>query len=156
GEDRFASGVIVLTPMELEVTTSDTGRIRIAVRDARTRRGVPGARVKVVGSQDAMVQLGETDLRGGFVAEPVAGRLTCIARSGANRYAIHRSPPVDDLAESRQSRRGRETAGAESKSDDDLDALSRQGRERQIQRLQKRGDGGMSGGLGGMMGGGFR
>ena len=59
GDDRFASGLVVLTPMELEVTPSpETGRMRIAVRNARTRRGVPGAQVKVIGSRTPAVQAG--------------------------------------------------------------------------------------------------
>jgi hypothetical protein len=161
GDDRFASGLVVLSPMELEVTpTPDTGRIRVAVRDARTRRGVPGARVKVIGSQSPDVQLGETDLRGVFVADAVDGRLTVVARSGAARYAIYRSPPEDDRSGAPPSARGRNRAAeaveADAASGEDLRALSRQGRDRQIQRLQKRGAGGMMGGMGGMMGGGFR
>ena len=161
GDDRFASGLVVLSPMspmDLEVTTSETGRVRIAVRDARTRRGVPGATVKVIGSRDTLVQLGETDLRGVFVAVPVHGRLTVVARSGAARYAIYRSPAEDDRADGPQVLRGRETETVEanSASGDDLRALGRQGRERQIEHLQKRGAGGMMGGMGGMVGGGFR
>jgi TolA-binding protein len=167
GDDRFASGLVVvspmspMSPMELEVTTSETGRIRIAARDARTRRGVPGATVKVIGARDTAAQLGETDLRGVFVADPVDGRLTVVARSGAARYAIYRSPPEDDRDRAPSSAPGRgrrpEAAGSDPASGDDLRVLDRQGRERQIQRLEKRGAGGMGGaGMGGMTGGGMR
>ncbi len=147
GDDRFASGLVVLTPMELEVTPSpESGRIRIAVRDARTRRGVPGAQVKVIGSRTPAVQSGETDLRGVFVADAIEGRLTVVARSGPAKFAIHRSPAEDDRAA--PARRAPSRAPGADDSDGDLRTLSRQGRERQIQRLEKRGMGGMGGGMG--------
>src|SRR5262249_59184094 len=112
---------------------------------------------KVIGSRDAVAQLGETDLRGVFVADPVDGRLTVVARSGAARYAIHRSPADDDRADGPHAARGRgKAAASDSGSGEDLRALGREGRERQIRRLQQRGAGGMMGGMGGMMGGGVR
>ena len=159
GDDRFASGLVVLTPMELEVTPSpESGRMRIAVRNARTRRGVPGAQVKIIGSRTPAVQLGQTDLRGVFVADAVNGRITVVARSGSAQYAIYRSPAEDDRDRDRtaQAAEGRPRVPGADDSDDDLRALSRQGRERQIRRLEKRGAGGMGGMGGGMMGGGFR
>ena len=131
------------------------------MRDARTRRGVAGAQVKVIGSRSPAVQLGETDLRGVFVADAVDGRITVVARPGAAQYAIYRSPAEDDRDRDRaaQAAEGRARVPEAGDSDDDLRALSRQGRERQIRRLEKRGAGGMGGmgGMGGgMMGGGFR
>jgi hypothetical protein len=155
GDDRFASGLVVLTPLEVQVAPSpESGRIRIAVRDVRTGRGVPGAQVKVVGSRSPAVQLGETDLRGVFVADAVDGRITVVARSGPARYAIYRSPAEDDRAA--PAARGRTREPEADDSGDDLRTLSRQGRERQLRRLERRGAGGMMGGMGGMMGGGFR
>ncbi len=159
GDDRFASGLVVLTPMELEVTPSpESGRMRIAVRNARTRRGVPGAQVKVIGSRTPAVQLGQTDLRGVFVADAVDGRITVVARQGTAEYAIYRSPADDDRDRATRAAEGRARVPGADDSDGDLRTLSRQGRERQIRRLENRGvGGGAIGGMGGgMMGGGFR
>jgi alpha-2-macroglobulin len=131
----------------------ESGRVRIALRDARTGRGVPGAQVKVIGSRSPAAQVGETDLRGVFIADAVDGRLTVVARSGTARYAIYRSPAEDHHERKPASARGRARvpvpSDSDSRSGDDLRTFRRQGRERQSQRLQRRG------GMGGT-GGGFR
>ena len=152
GDNLFASGLVVVTPLEIELNPSaETGRLRVNLRDARTHRGVAGAQVKVIGSRSRVVQAGETDLRGVFVAPEVDGRITVVVRQGNAQYAVYRSPAETDPTA--KSPRGRRRM-AES-SDDDPENLNRRLRERQLQQLEGRGQGGM-GGMGGMMGGGFR
>ena len=62
-------------------------RIRIAVATPAPAAAWP-VQVKVIGSRSPGVQLGETDLRGVFVADAADGRITVVARRGAAGYAI--------------------------------------------------------------------
>ncbi|MHB1558945.1 MAG: alpha-2-macroglobulin family protein, partial [Isosphaeraceae bacterium] len=154
GDDQFASGLAVLTPLELEVTrTTEGGRIRVAVREAATGRGVPGAQVKVLGAQGPLARQGETDLRGVFVAEAVDGRITVVARSGAGRYALYRSLAEEDEDRNPAANRAASEPARRGEADDALRPSARKEVERRFQRMEKRG--GMGGMGGGMMGGGF-
>ena len=60
------------------------------VRDARTKELVPKVQVKVIGTNNPTFFSGQTDLRGVFVAEGVAGQVTAVARKGAGQYAFYR------------------------------------------------------------------
>jgi len=91
GDDLYASGVALVTPLEVEVREEPTGgRVRVTVRDARTRDFVPGVQVKVSGTGNRRFFGGETDLRGVFVAEGVVGQVTAVARRGEGQYAFYR------------------------------------------------------------------
>ncbi len=91
GDDRYASGILLVSPLELQVLEeADSGRVRVTVRDARTKALVPKVQVKVIGSGNGSFFSGETDLRGVFVAEGVRGQVTAVARKGSNQYAFHR------------------------------------------------------------------
>ena len=81
----------MVTPLELQVLEEpESGRVRVTVRDARTKAFVPKVQVKVIGSNNPAFFSGETDLRGVYVAEGVNGQVTAVARKGANEYAFHR------------------------------------------------------------------
>ena len=95
GDDRYVSGVVLVSPLELEVLEeADAGRVRVTVRDARTKAPVPNALIKAIGSQNGAFVSGRSDLRGVFVAEGLRGLVTVVARQGTNRYAFHRGKSV--------------------------------------------------------------
>ena len=92
GEDRFASGLVVVTPLEIAVNPSETGRLRVAVRDARTRRGVPGAQVKVIGARASRCRSARRT--SAACSSPMGSQgASRSSREGDHRSAIHRAPP---------------------------------------------------------------
>lgn len=91
GGNVFASGLILITPLEIEVQEGAvSGRVRVVVRDALSGKYRPKVHVKAVGSADGRFISGETDFRGIFTADGLHGAATVIARDGINRYAFHR------------------------------------------------------------------
>ncbi len=103
GENLHASGIVLVSPLELEVLEEDVqikvgpnsvqdtpGRVRITVRDARSGDLLPKVDVKVIGSVDSRFISGQTDLRGVFVCEGASGAITAVARRGTNEYAFYR------------------------------------------------------------------
>jgi uncharacterized protein YfaS (alpha-2-macroglobulin family)/TolA-binding protein len=93
GENLHASGVVLVSPLSLEVHEDlKTGQVRATVRDMVAGRCASGAHVKVIGGSPAEIVSGETDLRGVFVAEAVRGPATVIALVEPSRYAMHRGP----------------------------------------------------------------
>ncbi len=89
GDNLHASGIVLVSPLEIEVLEEDLqmmigpgavkgtpGRVRVTVRDARTREFLAKVEVKVIGSADPQFTSGETDLRGVFVAEGPNGVIT--------------------------------------------------------------------------------
>ncbi len=100
GENLYASGIVLVTPLELEVLEEpDAGRVRVRVIDSATRAFVPKAQVKVLGSDNPTFLSGVTDLRGVYVAENVQGIASAVARLDTTKYAFYRgtstsvSPP---------------------------------------------------------------
>ncbi len=84
GENLYASGIVLVTPLEMEVLEEPAGgRVRVTVRDARTKEFLPKVQVKVIGSDDASVHLGR---------DGPAGR---VCRRGSAR-AGHRGRPQGD------------------------------------------------------------
>src|SRR5208282_106363 len=91
---------VLVTPLEMEVleeppiTTSGAvaypGRVRVTVRDARTKEFLSKVQVKVIGNGNPNFISGETDLRGVFVAEGVRGLVTAVSRKGDAQYAFYR------------------------------------------------------------------
>jgi hypothetical protein len=91
GDELYASGVVLVSPLELEVREEPVaGRVRVTVRDARTQDFVPRVQVKLIGTGNRQFLGGETDLRGVYVAEGVVGQVTAVARRGVGQYAFYR------------------------------------------------------------------
>ncbi len=91
GENLYASGIILVSPLEIEAREdAAAGRVRITLRDARTKDLLPKVEVKVIGSANPQFISGTTDLRGVFVAEGVFGVVTAVARKGDLEYAFYR------------------------------------------------------------------
>ena len=91
GENLYASGIVLVSPLEIETLEDPAaGRVRITLRDARTKNLLPKVLVKVIGSENPTFISGATDLRGVFVAEGVRGMVTAVARKGDLEYAFYR------------------------------------------------------------------
>jgi uncharacterized protein YfaS (alpha-2-macroglobulin family)/tetratricopeptide (TPR) repeat protein len=94
GEDLFASGLVLVSPLKLEVQEeAESGRVRANVIDEVTGLRPAGVHVKAIGSADtsaAGIKSGETDLRGVFIGDGLRGVVTVIARDQESRYAFYR------------------------------------------------------------------
>ncbi len=91
GDDLFASGMVLITPLRIEAQEDAvSGRVRANVLDTVKGGYRPEVHVKAIGSADGTFRSGETDLRGLFVADNLHGKATVIAREGDSRYAFFR------------------------------------------------------------------
>lgn len=91
GDDLFASAMVLITPLKIEVQEdAASGRIRANVLDTVKGGYRPEVHVKAIGSADSEFRSGETDLRGLFIADNLRGKATVIAREGDSRYAFFR------------------------------------------------------------------
>jgi hypothetical protein len=91
GDDLFASGMVLVTPLKIEVQEETaSGRVRANVLDTVKGGYRPEVHVKAIGSSDSEFRSGETDLRGLFIADNLRGKATVIAREGQSRYAFFR------------------------------------------------------------------
>jgi alpha-2-macroglobulin len=91
GENLYASGLVLVTPLSLQVQEDPTsGRVRVTVRDATRDQFLDDVHVKVIGSANEEFDSGETDLRGLFIADDIKGTSTIIARADAGEYAFYR------------------------------------------------------------------
>ncbi|MBN8460434.1 MAG: tetratricopeptide repeat protein [Verrucomicrobia bacterium] len=91
GDDLFASGMVLITPLKIEVQEDPaSGRVRANVLDTANGGYRPDVHVKAIGSADSEFRSGETDLRGIFTADNLRGKVTVIARDGDSRYAFFR------------------------------------------------------------------
>jgi alpha-2-macroglobulin len=91
GDNLYASGIVLVSPLELEVLEElASGRVRITVRDARSKDLLPKVQVKVIGSDNPQFFSGETDLRGVFVVEGVQGQVAAVVRKETAEYAFYR------------------------------------------------------------------
>jgi len=114
GDDLFTSGLVLITPLEIDVDEDATsGRVRVNVVDAVGDVRPADVHVKVVGSQNAVFESGDTDLRGIFVADGIQGTVTAIARDADARYAFYRGEAW--LGAPAQSGRGRNTIDTRAK-----------------------------------------
>ncbi|MDA1263953.1 MAG: hypothetical protein O2816_02605, partial [Planctomycetota bacterium] len=85
-----ASGLVLVTDLELEVVEDAvSGRVRVQALDRGDGRYLRDVDVRVVGSASGSFVNGETDPRGLFLADGVAGMATVVARQG-DHYAFHR------------------------------------------------------------------
>ena len=77
------SGIVLRTGLKLEVEQdASTGRVTAYLFNRKTRKPVPGAIVRIVGSRDGRFRSGKTDLRGIFSASGVRGTVTVITQKG--------------------------------------------------------------------------
>jgi tetratricopeptide (TPR) repeat protein len=91
GDDLFASAMVLITPLKIEVQEDPaSGRVRANVLDTAKGGYRPEVHVKAIGSADSDFRSGETDLRGLFIADNLRGKATVIAREGDSRYAFFR------------------------------------------------------------------
>jgi hypothetical protein len=95
GDDLFASGLLLITPLELQVQHDAVAQeVRATVKDAVADRFLHDVQVKVCGSGTAEFMSGQTDRRGLFAAQGVAGTPTVIAQAAPGRYAFYRGRAV--------------------------------------------------------------
>jgi tetratricopeptide (TPR) repeat protein len=91
GGDLYASGLVLVSPLVLEVDEEATsGRVRTTVRNAVEDRYAANVHVKTIGSANDDFISGETDLRGVFIADGVRGEALVIAQGEGSRYAFYR------------------------------------------------------------------
>jgi len=92
GDDLFASGLVLISPLTLETQEiAESGRVRVNVLNQVQGGYRANVHVKVIGSENESFISGETDLRGLFVADGIRGVPTIIARENDAHYAFHRS-----------------------------------------------------------------
>ncbi|HZZ71655.1 MAG TPA: tetratricopeptide repeat protein [Pirellulales bacterium] len=95
GGDLFASGLVLVSPLTLEVQEdSQSGEVRTTVKDSTKDKYVNDVHVKVIGSLNHDFTAGATDLRGVFTAEAIRGTSTVIAQADNSRYAFFRGSTV--------------------------------------------------------------
>ena len=144
GGDLYASGIVLVSPIELDVTEeADAGRVRVVVRDAESKNFVPKVQVKVIGSNNPSFTDGRTDLRGVAVAEGINGQVTAVARNGTGQYAFYRGNSTIGNGPTNQQPRWRPDVQAAAKGgnetlEQNLKSLNLQNQTRGIDRLQKR------------------
>ncbi len=91
GDDLFTSGLVLVTPLKLEVREdAPAGSVRVNVLTATDGKYVADAEVKAIASGSPEIQSGQTDPRGIFEATGLNGLATVIVRQGENRFAFHR------------------------------------------------------------------
>ena len=112
GENLYASGLVLLTPLVIEVQADAvSGRVRATLKDRAADKYLPEVHVKVIGSGNQDFVSGQTDLRGVFVADGIQGAVTVLAQAGPSRYAFYRAPqaamPMPSMARPRPHAAGR-------------------------------------------------
>ncbi len=102
-DEHHASGLVLVTPLDLQVKEESDGRMRIHVQDAASGAFLRDVDVRVIGSRNDAFTAGRTDPRGLFVAEGLEGTATVIARAGERAYAFWRG--ARQLGREEQSKR---------------------------------------------------
>jgi uncharacterized protein YfaS (alpha-2-macroglobulin family)/outer membrane protein assembly factor BamD (BamD/ComL family) len=91
GENLYASGLVLVSPLALSVSEDATsGRVRVSVKNSITDAFVDDVHVKVIGSANDQFRSGPTDLRGLFVGDDIRGTSTVIAQVDHDQYAFYR------------------------------------------------------------------
>jgi uncharacterized protein YfaS (alpha-2-macroglobulin family)/TolA-binding protein len=97
GGSQFASGLVLVSSLELEVyRVPRTSTVRVTLKDVTNDQYVHGAEVKVIGAGKSQMASGLTDRRGLFVAEGILGTPTVIATVEAGKCALYR--PLQSLS----------------------------------------------------------
>ena len=101
GENLYASGIVLVSPLELEALEEPaSGRVRITVRDARTKELAAEGSSQGDRQQQSGILLWHHRFAGVFVAEGIQGQVTAIGRKESTEYAFYRGtsyvgqPPV--------------------------------------------------------------
>ncbi|GAA4459983.1 tetratricopeptide repeat protein [Novipirellula rosea] len=91
GENLYASGLVLVSPLELVVQEDATsGRVRVSVKDTTSDQFLNKVHVKVIGSVNDQFVSDDTDLRGLMIADDIKGTSTVIAAHQNNQYAFYR------------------------------------------------------------------
>lgn len=90
GENLYTSGLVLVSPLGLEIQEDESGRVRVTVKDTTTDSYLHKVHVKVIGTANSEFVSGDTDLRGVFIADAINGVVTVIARTAESRYAFYR------------------------------------------------------------------
>tara|TARA_R110002073_G_scaffold69905_2_gene173173 strand:- start:1750 stop:10116 length:8367 start_codon:yes stop_codon:yes gene_type:complete len=91
GENLYASGLVLVSPLELVVQEDATsGRVRVSVKDTTSDQFLNNVHVKVIGSVNDQFVSDDTDLRGLMIADDIKGTSTVIAAHQNNQYAFYR------------------------------------------------------------------
>ena len=91
GENLYASGLVLVTPLTVDVQEDAvSGQVRTTVKDRTKDRYLRDVHVKVIGSRNDDFVSGETDLRGVYVADGIQGTATVIAQAKSSHYAFFR------------------------------------------------------------------
>jgi len=144
GESLHTSGLVLVTPLEVEVQEdAASGRVRTTVKDTLTDRFLRDVHVKVIGSANEDFVAGQTDLRGVFVADGIAGTTTVIAQADKARYAFYRgsTPLAVPLPERKAAEKGKakapKPAAPAAAAEDLLEGLRGQNRAFQGQQAEQ-------------------
>jgi tetratricopeptide (TPR) repeat protein len=147
GDNLYTSGIVLVSPLEIEVLEEPaSARVRITVRDARTKNLLPRVQVKVIGSATPEFFAGDTDLRGVFVAEGVRGQVSTVIRKDAAAYAFYRGTeylgqqpaPAATAREQNVERQAPQNPALNQALDANLKLQNTSNNLKQIQRLQER------------------
>jgi len=147
GDDLFTSGLVLVTPLKLEIQEDAAGSVRVNVRDTTAEEGyVPEVLVKVVGTGNDAFMSGHTDLRGIFEADGIIGSATVLARAGDRQFAFYRgttslgSPPAAPAQQTAEGQQPDQAAPAKGKKQleksDYLDNVNKSNREIQDSNLK--------------------
>jgi len=141
GADLFASGLVLVTDIELGVREDATsGRLRVTATDRGDGRFLSDLDVRVVGSQSGRVLRGQTDRRGLYIADGLGGVATVIARGDTGEYAFYRgreslgAPPQQEAGRALQDLQSGPTVGEYFKNVRDLNDLNIQSRNEQLEK----------------------
>ena len=99
GEDLYASGLLLISPLEIEHRFDpSSGQVRVFVKDATTGKCASEVQVKLLprGPNVTANLAGSTDLRGVFVTNCPATGVTIVAQAGPGQYAYVASPAVSN------------------------------------------------------------
>ena len=95
GDYLYASGLVLVTPLKMEVQEiARGGTIRTNLSDRKSGKLLNAVHVKAIGSQNDQFVSGETDLRGVWTTSGIKGAVTVIARDQKGRYAFYRGEEV--------------------------------------------------------------
>ena len=90
-DNLYASGLVLVSPLEIEVTEdARSRRIRATLKNSLDGQYLDDVHVKAIGTGNNKFRSGETDLRGVFVADGLQGFVTVIAKTEDNQYAFYR------------------------------------------------------------------